>query len=1246
MPKGRSTSGRAEQDDSLVVHPATQGAAADSSFEIDYAEEEIGSDTEEAEADSQGFWEAEAIIDETPTQYRIKWKGKNEDGDPWKPTWEPKENANAELVESWVKHGKPEMKAQRMREAEEKKRAKAEKKKAKERRSSGKKASSVTSKARSSTGSTASAADSAVRVESDEPEEPPARSTAKAKRKMVVPDSDSSQSQSQTVAKKQKTAVGKGKKVAFEIVLDDEADEEAQEQSVLEAQPPQKKAAPEPVEQDSQEASRPAPSSGETSTLSLVPDSQTVPGRAAVLAEVVEDSMVASQEPVFAGPVASSSRPRQPLQLDSPTSSHSGYETQHLDDDVPLFDPLRPANHRSPSVEGEDEQVQPHRRLGPVPIPPISAFGLHGHANPASSQLDPIEDPDSSPHRSPFRQQRPQLTASPVARPPRPAKTRLELVTVDDSPASSFEASFEAEVASSAAASYVSLPITVGNAVARPPGGSPIRPFTIRTASTSTTAVKRAPFRPPTPPAEAEIAVGGAAVAAVARPLAAPRAFSPEAVEETQISSQVEEVRDFAQEFIDEFLDFSELLQEGMADGEATDAGEGYPPAGYGGYGSGAGQNGAAGSAPSAPAPSQIPGYIPAAAGVSMGGYGFAGAPGHPGGAGLPPMQQLPPSHAIGSPAPAATKRDRDGDGDAASKKPRTDQYGQPLSHAPASTPAPLAANPYPAAPIAYPLTYYAPQAHAAPPQPSPYYPPSQPSLPPSQHAPYSAYPAQPPPSAYPAAAPPALNVISPSPVGAPTSSPAPIPAPANGRPAVPPSPATSAAAKRSPSPLSSTAVPGSTSRNGSPVSGGKVDEVISLVKTSPYILETDGTKIEIEKFLRDPRAYIALTDAPLARSEFWAFELRHLTVDGVDKVDFIILRSREGNFQLKRALAGNLSVDFARSLSHASSHVRGSTPAGEAVSTIAASSPAPAGPPAPSTMTRDQLEQEVERLRAAFSAAETELVTLRPAAADAAKLKLEVATLQKSNKQLQASRESTQSDVAYMQAQYQMASSAAVERANEARVAEADAARLRGLLDEGLKQKELVYAAREKRLKEECAKLTKETRFYRETQRRTDASKLREKAAKWDEHVAAMREKEEIEKRRAAGEVVDEDADLDDDELPCATESSADGAAVDAAAASSQPSFTTAVAGGDISMSAFPSSSAASGPEPSTLSSTTFSGTQSALPVAPTAAALASSGEFRCEWRMGTDSQAEACGAVCPSRVGLHTHVMGHLGA
>ncbi|GAA5901294.1 hypothetical protein JCM6882_007736 [Rhodosporidiobolus microsporus] len=1040
---------------------------------------------------------------------------------------------------------------------------------------------------------------------------------------MVLSDSEASSQPATHQVKKQKPAQEPvQRKVAFDIVLDD--DEESSDEA---------------AQAVSQNEDTPAvESSGETS-VSLVPDSQCLPIVLVGKHDIVEDSMSASQG-VAASASSGSSRARRYPELNSPATSHSDLEAHSLeeDDDVPLFDPTCPDRRSSP----EPEHTKPQRRLAPVPVPRAAASGIH---HPASSQLDPIENPDSSPPRSPFREQQRQQQqhqASPQPRTSRPAKARLELGSVEDeSPASSFEA----EVQSSAAASYVSLPIPAISALARMPGGSPLRPFSSRPTVSAAPVAKRLPFRHPTPPAESGIAVNGNAVASVARPVAAPRAASPEIVEESQVLEDLGGAEDFVQEFIAEFLDFSSSQEpNGKAGGEAQDAGEGgYPPSGYNPYGAGAPPQGGGGGAPP-PGPSHIPGYIAAPpAGAMPVGYGYPAAPGYPGG-GFPPIH-LPPAHSFAtSPYPQAAKREHDDDNGAASKKPRTDQYGRPLP--PTQSPVPMAPAPH-VVPSPYPPAYY---PHAAAPSPQPFQTHSQPALPPPASSPYGAHPS---------AHPPALNVISPSPS---TSAAIPSPSltrvqsmepfaasPSNNRP-VPASPAPAInGPARSPSPLpanamapapvtpSSPAISAigpstSVSRNGSPApTATKVEELIALVRASPYILETDGTKVEIEKFLRDPLAYKAVSEAPLMSSEFWAFELRRQVQQGAEKADFVVLRTKEGTYQLKRAARDK--VEFATSLSHTASRMRGLTPA---VETLAGSSPAPPPPP-PSQMTRDQLEQEVERLRAANQVAETELVTLRPAAAEAAKLKVDVQSLQKTNKSLQNSRDAAQSDLTYVQAQYQAASSAAVERANEARLAEEETARLRVLLDTGLQQKQQLHAAKEKQLKSEVAKLRKEMAFYKEQSRRTNEREVREAAAKWAEHVAEMKIKAEDEARRARGEVVEQDVDSDDEDAPMAATAAGveDVAAATLAAASSSPDFVTALAGGNISMGAFPSSSA---PEPSTLSgvSVTTFGTQSVLPVAAS--------DYRCEWRVGTESQAEVCGAVCPSKDALQEHVMGHV--
>ncbi|GAA5844035.1 hypothetical protein JCM11251_003005 [Rhodosporidiobolus azoricus] len=1216
-----STSKEATLDDSLVVHPATQAVAQDSNDSASIREASDPSSSPAGE-DSQGFWEAKEILDEAGSKYLISWKGTDENGKPWEPTWEPKANANSLLIESWRNGGRArKKKADKQRRHEEKNRGKAAKKAGKER----KHVSRICY-------TPPVASERSSRDDSAEVQEPPRKVV---KRKMVLSDSEASSQPHQLVEEHNPVEVAPLKRVKFDvIVIEDDNQNET-------ASPPQQ------VCQDKAEAV--AAASSEETSGSLVPDSQCLPILLLDRREAVEDSLRGSQGHASGSTSSASSRARQIAQLNSPATSHSDLDGHSCEgdeyDELSMFDPIFPDRRSSP----EAEAVQSFRHLRRVPVPRAAAFGLH-HL--ASSQLDPIENPDSSPRRSrsPFDLHYHQRSASSQLRPSRSAKKALELVTVEDeSPASSFEA----EVQSSTAASYVSLPIPAISSITHMVGGSPLRPASTRTAVSSSIIAKPQPFRPPTPPAEAGISVGRAAVASVPRPPAALRAASLEVVEESQV--EAEQAEEFVQEFLDNFLDFvggASQDMSGKVGGEAQDAGEGgYPSGGYNPYGAGAPPSGAGNGGPP-PGPSHIPGYIPAPQPGAMPlGYGYA-APGYPGGGGFPPMH-LPPTHAYtASPYPQPVKRERDYEDGGDSKKPRTDQYGRPLPQA--ESPVPAAQPPHHAIPSPYPSAYYPPQTHVAQPPPSPFqtHSHSPQPFPPSASSPYTA----------PLATrPPALNVISPSPVttgtaaspslarvqntGPVSSAPASnghtapsSPAQTTSLPTRPPSPHAASIAPSAPVNPSSSAViafaPSTTvSRNGSPApTAAKVDELIALVRASPYILETDGTKVEIEKFLRDPLGYKASADAPLMGSEFWAFELRRQNQQGAEKADFVVLRSKEGNYQLKRAARDK--VEFATSLSHTASRMRGLTPA---VETAGISNPAPPPPLQPSQMTRDQLEQEVERLRQANQAAETELAALRPAAAEAAKLAVDVQTLQKTNKSLQNSRDSAQSDLVYVQAQYQAASGAAVERANEARLAEEETARLRTLLDTGLQQKQQLHAAKEKQLKSEVAKLRKEMGFYKEQSRRTNEFAVREAAAKWAEHVAAMKIRTEEEARRARGEIVEEDVDTSDDEVDATVTTAAsvgEVAAATAAAASSSQDFHTTLARGSISMGAFPSSSAA---EPSTLSSTsaTTFGTQStALPVAS---------DYRCEWRVGAESQAEVCGAVCPSKDALYEHVMGH---
>ena len=50
-------------------------------------EEAEDDEADVAAADSQGFWEALEIIDETREQYFIRWAGTDERGKPWPPSW-------------------------------------------------------------------------------------------------------------------------------------------------------------------------------------------------------------------------------------------------------------------------------------------------------------------------------------------------------------------------------------------------------------------------------------------------------------------------------------------------------------------------------------------------------------------------------------------------------------------------------------------------------------------------------------------------------------------------------------------------------------------------------------------------------------------------------------------------------------------------------------------------------------------------------------------------------------------------------------------------------------------------------------------------------------------------------------------------------------------------------------------------------------------------------------------------------
>ena len=227
------------------------------------------------------------------------------------------------------------------------------------------------------------------------------------------------------------------------------------------------------------------------------------------------------------------------------------------------------------------------------------------------------------------------------------------------------------------------------------------------------------------------------------------------------------------------------------------------------------------------------------------------------------------------------------------------------------------------------------------------------------------------------------------------------------------------------------------------------------------------------------------------------------------------------------------------------------------------------------------------------------------------------------------------------MQAQYQAASGAAVERANEARVAEAEAAKLRGLLDTGLKQKELVYAGQIKTVKTEYARLKQQLRHYQVESKRTQELGVREKAAKWDEHVARLAKDEKDAAALSQGQPLDGVDGVDSGDEDEAEDVKAEAVGDDSD--EQEPSTINTSATFSQLPSQVPVTSLGLGapglvhPLPAALdapmppSSAPSTNESTMLPVA----------EFRCEWRTGTESQAQACGAVRATKEGLQEHLV-----
>lgn len=77
---------------------------------------QINSDDDE-EPGQDGFYDARQILKETMDKYLIDWEGKDEHGDPWKPSWELKEDCTSALIQDWE--------ARKRREKKKKQRAKS-----------------------------------------------------------------------------------------------------------------------------------------------------------------------------------------------------------------------------------------------------------------------------------------------------------------------------------------------------------------------------------------------------------------------------------------------------------------------------------------------------------------------------------------------------------------------------------------------------------------------------------------------------------------------------------------------------------------------------------------------------------------------------------------------------------------------------------------------------------------------------------------------------------------------------------------------------------------------------------------------------------------------------------------------------------------------------------------------------------------------------------------------------------------
>lgn len=335
------------------------------------------------------------------------------------------------------------------------------------------------------------------------------------------------------------------------------------------------------------------------------------------------------------------------------------------------------------------------------------------------------------------------------------------------------------------------------------------------------------------------------------------------------------------------------------------------------------------------------------------------------------------------------------------------------------------------------------------------------------------------------------------------------------------------------------------------------------------------------------------------------------------------MINSTEGTYFLKRTPATQ-QVAFATSLDHiparASSRQGGAQPP--------ATAPAPSPLPVPTNKTeltdasslalaelsREQLEIEHAKLAASLAAATAELATLRPLPAELATAQASIATLTRQVKSLQSSKDSIADDFNYMQAQYSEASSAALARAREAQVAEAEVAQLRTKLGLGMAQRDKILEGMERKWRFEVGRVEGECRLLRAERQGVEerVGGWREKAGLWEAHVA----REELRREQAAaGEGDDEDEVGETAEAAEAPEA--------ASAEGDRPRLWTRPAPATQAQSA-----GTQGGTETTFGSSQMGGVGGSLEVG-----------FVCEWR---GEGERLCGVVVASKEALMEHVVG----